>query len=556
MGFLNNLNIGKRLNLVFGIILLLTLGNLVYNLANLETSKESVVSINSSLISIDQLIEADRDAYQSSIAINAALLMDSASYDAEKMKKIIGYISENRDQVKDRYDSFSKIFDVKANEEFKKYDENFRNNYRSLSVCTDTIISCLQERNFAKARYLYFEVYGTYFKPMRETLNSFTELHLKGSADSYASNLEMNYNIKRNSIVMFVLIFSIFIVSGWVLTRSITRPLANLKNIIAELSIGKLPEVKLDGNDEIAVMGSYVVKLTDSLKGTAGFAQEIGNGNLKADFNPASDEDVLGHSLVAMKANLAKFAEEDDQRNWLNNGVASMADILRNNNLSNEELYANTLSYVIHYLEANQGGLFIINDDDEQNPYIELVSSYAYERKKFLTKRLEIGEGLVGQAVLEKDSIYMTNIPQDYVKITSGIGEATPRNILIVPLLNNEMVLGVIELASFRVLKDHEIEFVKRISSSIAGTISTVKINDKTKRLLETSQQMTEELRAQEEEMRQNMEELSATQEDAHKNVEEMSRVRKELQVREGVFGITTILSEADVYGNIVMVNQ
>jgi hypothetical protein len=127
---------------------------------------------------------------------------------------------------------------------------------------------------------------------------------------------------------------------------------------------------------------------------------------------------------------------------------------------------------------------------------------------------------------MEKETIQLTEIPDDYVEITSGLGKATPSYILLVPLKHEEDVLGVIEIASFRVFEKHEVEFTERVAQSIASTILSVKINARTRMLLEQSQQQAEEMLAQEEEMRQNMEELQATQ-------EEMSRKAQEQKQRE-----------------------
>jgi PAS domain S-box-containing protein len=133
---------------------------------------------------------------------------------------------------------------------------------------------------------------------------------------------------------------------------------------------------------------------------------------------------------------------------------------------------------------------------------------------------------MIGQCVLEKSSVHLTNLPGDYLKITSGLGEALPRNLLIVPLLLNQEVFGVIELASFRMFEPHQRMFIEKLAESIASTVSNVRINEQTRSLLHETQQQAEQVRSQEEEMRQSMEELSATQ-------EEMQRALREVEAKE-----------------------
>jgi transcriptional regulator with GAF, ATPase, and Fis domain len=150
-----------------------------------------------------------------------------------------------------------------------------------------------------------------------------------------------------------------------------------------------------------------------------------------------------------------------------------------------------------------------------------LVSCYAYERKKFLSRKVDIGQGMIGQCFLEKEKIHLIEIPDDYVNITSGLGAANPTSLLLIPLKTNDVVYGVLELASFKTYKDHEVEWVERLAESVASTVASVRANDNMRQLLEQTQQQAEEMKSQEEEMRQNMEELSATQ-------EEMSRKERE----------------------------
>lgn len=267
--------------------------------------------------------------------------------------------------------------------------------------------------------------------------------------------------------------------------------------------------------------------LKNTVSSATQFVREIEKGNLDVSIDENGIASELSSSLISMRDQMKSFSLAEKERSWVNEGLAKFVEILRSrNNDTLKSLSDSILQNLVSYLRANQGALFLVNDDDPNDIHLELTACYAYERKKFLEKKLRLGEGLAGQVVLEKATIYMTQIPEDFVKITSGLGEATPRNILIVPLKLDEQVYGVVEIASFNVLKSYQIDFVEKLGESIASTIAGVRANDRTRALLTETQSQAEEMRAQEEEMRQNMEELSSTQ-------EEMQRILNEVQSHE-----------------------
>jgi PAS domain S-box-containing protein len=352
------------------------------------------------------------------------------------------------------------------------------------------------------------------------------------------------------AIVGGLLIASIFI-------RIITRPVVSLRNILNMMGQGKLPDNKIStGEDEIGEMGNALNFLIDGLKEKAEFSAEIGKGNFESEFKPLSEEDILGLSLIDMRESLkkAKLEEdkrkiEDSKRNWSTQGVAQFAELLRQNNDNMQELSFNIIKNLVKYLEANQGGVFILNDDHNEEKFVELSACYAYERRKFLQKKIVIGEGLVGTCLQEGETIFLTEVPDSYVSITSGLGDSNPRCILIVPLKLNDEIFGIIEIASFKVLEPYQIEFVEKVGESIASTISSVKINIRTTELLHQSQEQSEEMRAQEEEMRQNMEEMHATQ-------EEMERKEIENQGFFDAFNATIPFAEISVDGKFKTCND
>lgn len=274
------------------------------------------------------------------------------------------------------------------------------------------------------------------------------------------------------------------------------------------------------------------------------FIKSIEEGNLDIAYHEEErqgKDNILASSLISMRNQMKQFSKEESERKWVSEGMAQFVDILRSRNEDISVLADDIIRHLVKYMEANQGALYIMNDDIANDRHLEMVACYAYNRKKFLNQRIEIGEGLTGQVVLEKETIYMTDVPQNYIHITSGLGEALPNCLLLVPLKIEEHVFGAVEIASFGEIKQHQIEFVEKLGESIASTISSVKTNERTKKLLHESQHQAEMMRSQEEEMRQNMEELSATQ-------EEVQRVLAEVQDKEEYLNEVLNASQDSIY--------
>jgi HAMP domain-containing protein len=316
--------------------------------------------------------------------------------------------------------------------------------------------------------------------------------------------------------------------------NSITNPIAGLSDLISMLSKGKFVSVTLQkGRDEIGRMAEAIESMLLGLRAKAEFAENIGKGNYESNFELLSEEDAMGGALIQMRDNLKKAADEDRKRNWATEGMAKFADILRSrtNNLS--ELSDSIISNLVKYMNANQGALYLVNDDNPQDTFIEMAACYAYDRKKFLNQRIELGEGVTGQCIQERGTIYMSDIPSNYLRITSGLGDALPRHLVVVALRIDEQIFGAVELASFHAIEPYHIDFVEKLGESIASTIASAKVNSRTKKLLEETQFQAEQMRAQEEEMRQNMEELSATQEEMHRAQRRSEETLREMKTRE-----------------------
>lgn len=361
------------------------------------------------------------------------------------------------------------------------------------------------------------------------------------------------------SILIGLLGLIIISLVTWRLAHSISLPVQNITGYMQRLAKGEIDKsmhIDIKTGDELEQMASAFNTSIKGLDEKTRFASNIGRGNLDSELQLLSEQDVLGKSLIEMQTDLKKAREEELARqeesrirSWSTEGYARFSEILRNNNDDMELLSFNIIQNLVKYLDANQGGIFIFNEEDEGDKYLELMACYAFDRRKYLEKKIMPGEGLVGACFLEKKTIYMTKIPQDYIQITSGLGDENPNALILVPLLLNEEVYGVLEIASFREFKPYQIEFIEKIGESVASTISAVKINIHTAALLEKSQQQAEEMRAQEEEMRQNMEELHATQ-------EEMSRKSVEMEGILNALNVASYIVEYDLDGNVINISD
>jgi len=263
----------------------------------------------------------------------------------------------------------------------------------------------------------------------------------------------------------------------------------------------------------------------DRVGSLSSFIESVSKGEYNIQLESKGTDDHLTTMLISMRESLKENAEIERRRNWSTSGLAKIGEILRASSGNTTALYDNIIQFVVKYTQSNQGGLFILNNENENNHFLELVSCYAFERKKFIQKNIDPGQGLIGQCFQEAERVYLLEVPEDYIHITSGLGNENPSALLLIPMKVNDQVFGVIELASFSKFEEFEIVLVEEFAESIAATISTVKTNESTRILLEQTQQQAEEMRSQEEEMRQNMEELSATQ-------EEMGRKEKEYILR------------------------
>jgi PAS domain S-box-containing protein len=316
-------------------------------------------------------------------------------------------------------------------------------------------------------------------------------------------------------------------------------------------------------------------------------SQRLIENNEKQTEELHESENVLKRNLEEVQ----KAQEEEKNRAWVTEGLGRINNLTRQFD-NPEELSKEVISEIVKYVGANQGAIYLVEKGEEsEESYMEMKAAFAFGRRKVIKDKVFPGEGLIGQCYLERDMIYLTEVPDDFVRIKSGLGDAPPKNIVIMPLMTNEKIEGVLEIASFQVLADYKVDYLKKLGESLATSFSMNKINANTKRLLELSQEQEEQMRSQAEELHQNMEELQATQEEMERknketeeqnqqlqqqeeelrqNMEELSaqademerqikdmeRMQAEMKAREDILNESTIISESDLFGSITYVND
>jgi serine phosphatase RsbU (regulator of sigma subunit) len=212
---------------------------------------------------------------------------------------------------------------------------------------------------------------------------------------------------------------------------------------------------------------------------------ELDKGNYSIQIIPEGEEDVLGKSLLVLKENLQASYTKESLQHWIYEGKNLISHVLRLYNKL-EDLGDPFLEHLINYIDAVQGAIYLFNE--EENSLVSL-STYAYHQKKSIDQQFKLGFGLIGQSAYDKEYIYRTEIPEDYFTISSGLlGEQKPMSLLIVPLITDDMLQGVLEIASLSPeIPKPTIELVNELGDILSRTIFNLRENQKNeKRLLKS----------------------------------------------------------------------
>ncbi|HEX2781404.1 MAG TPA: HAMP domain-containing protein, partial [Gemmatimonadaceae bacterium] len=278
-------------------------------------------------------------------------------------------------------------------------------------------------------------------------------------------------------------------------------------------------EGKLGGQAEVPGVAGTWKALTDSVnamansltaqvRNIADVATAVTKGDLSRQITVEAqgELDELKSNINQMIANLRETTERNQEQDWLKTNLAKFSRMMQGQK-DLESVSRLIMSELTPLVSAHHGAFFIM-DNEAGAPVLKLIASYAYRSRKHVANRFFIGEGLVGQAALEKQPILLQNVPGDYIQITSGLGEAPPRNIIVLPILFEGEVKAVIELASFLPFSQIHQTFLDQLAESIGVVLNMIGASMRTEELLEQSQKLTQELQSQSKELQQQQDEL------------------------------------------------
>ena len=278
-------------------------------------------------------------------------------------------------------------------------------------------------------------------------------------------------------------------------------------------------EGKLGGQAEVPGVAGTWKALTDNVnqlannltvqvRAIAEVATAVTRGDLSRQITVAAagEVDELKGNINQMIANLKGTTEKNAEQDWLKTNLAKFSRLMQGQ--KDLEAVSRLIMSELTPLVGAHHGAFFLADPDQDEEVFKLIASYAYKIRKNLANRFEPGEGLVGQAALEKKPILLTNVPDDYITINSGLGEAPPRNIIVLPVLFEGEVKAIVELASFQPFSTIHQTFLDQLQESIGVVLNMIIANRRTEELLQQSQGLTQELQSQSRELQQQQEEL------------------------------------------------
>ncbi len=437
--------------------------------------------------------------------------------------------SETKDKVKDSLldvDSwFAKLSLLNLNRQESTWLEELKKHKSEIKLAVEKILALESE----KAQLMVsLENYSLRMDAiLGDKLQSIANAHLELSKSKITW---MTFAM----ILILVAAFGVGSFLSWYISKNLAKPISKLKLAAEDFSKGDVDvDVSVNSSDEIGQLSSVFKSLIDNTKELASSAKKIGEGDFSVEIIPRSEKDLLGLALAKMKGDLQKLEENNEQRIWIKTNTARIIGLSQGqHDLS--ALMQTVINELSNTLKAGFGAFYMIEDFDKESSdqILKLFASFAYSKRKSISNSFKLGEGLVGQCALERKIISITDVPEEYIHITSGLGSETPKQVIVSPIFHENLIIGVVELATFTPFSDGDCEVINEVSRGLGVIISNVLAHEKTQKLLEESQGMTEKLKEQQEELQTQQEELKASNEELEEKANSLQASEEELRTQ------------------------
>ncbi len=369
---------------------------------------------------------------------------------------------------------------------------------------------------------------------------------------------EESFSRNQRSQLAITMALGLFFISLFLILFSfnLSRVFSTLISFTGKIRLGILPPpMNLPLGDEMSHVAADLNCHAADIRDKINYLNSLSGDGSVAIYKP-SEVDEVGNALLVLSEYMTRKEldevtrnREDKRQNWISEGMAQIGDVLRSEQESVVELAYSIIQKLVTYMNVEMGSLFISNHTDPGKPTLELTASYAYDRRKYRTGILEWGSGLPGTCAQEKKLIFLSEVPDDYFEISSGTGSAKPTCLLLVPLIIDETVYGIIELATVRLLRPFEIEFVESLAEGILSSILAAKTNERTTELLKQSRAQADALKTQESTMMENMRQLKEAQAESGKKESEITGILNAINQ-------STLVAELALNGRYTSIND